>query len=87
MVFCRLFPSPAKAANMAVAVVPILLPKVNGNIRSRLITPIPTNGVRVEVNTLLLCTNIVIPTPIPINKYLKISSILANLFTNILNVN
>ena len=56
---------------MAVVVVPMLLPRVRGYILSILITPSPTRGVRVEVNTLLLWRRNVNTTPIPMNKYLR----------------
>jgi hypothetical protein len=71
MVVLRASLSEARAANMAVVVVPMLLPRVRGYILSMLITPSPTRGVRVEVNTLLLCSRKVKITPIIMNKYLE----------------
>lgn len=54
----------AKAAKMAVVVVPILAPSVSGYILSMATTPMPTSGVRADVNTELDCTKIVRPVPI-----------------------
>ena len=54
---------------MAVVVVPMLAPRVKGYIRSIVITPIPTNGVRADVKTELDCTRIVIPVPIKMAIY------------------
>lgn len=47
------------AAIIPVIVVPIFDPNVNGYIRSRVIIPRPTSGVKVDVNIELLCTSIV----------------------------
>ena len=44
----------ANAARIPVPVVPMLAPRVNGNILSSLIIPIPTRGVNADVNTELL---------------------------------
>ena len=41
----------------------MLEPRVNGNTRSRETNPKPTNGVRVLVNTELLCITIVSKQP------------------------
>ena len=68
---CRDSGSLAMAASMEVVVVPMLLPRVRGYIRSRLITPMPTRGVRVEVNTLELCSRKVRIVPTTRNMYLK----------------
>ena len=76
MVRDLLSPVAARDASRAVQVVPMLLPKVRGNILSSEITPIPTRGVNAEVNTLLLCTSIVIPIPTTMNRYLKFSYIM-----------
>ena len=54
----------ARAARMAVKVVPMLAPSVSGYMRSRCRIPTPTSGVRADVKTELLCTNIVKPAPI-----------------------
>ncbi len=51
---------------MPVIVVPIFEPKVNGKTRSIVTIPNPTNGVKVEVKTLLDCTIMVRIHPIKI---------------------
>jgi hypothetical protein len=61
-------PVDAKLANIPVAVVPIFDPKVNGYILSMLSTPIPTNGVRVDVKMELDWTRTVRPAPIKIAR-------------------
>lgn len=59
----KVSPDDAKLASNPVAVVPIFDPKVKGYIRSMLRTPIPTNGVMVDVKIELDWTRIVIPAP------------------------
>ena len=54
----------AKAARMPVAVVPMFAPNVNGNARSKVITPTPMRGVIAEVKIELDCSNMVMPAPI-----------------------
>lgn len=62
-------PEAAKAASTEVIVVPMFDPRVKGYILSTLISPSPTSGVRVEVNTDELCTNTVRIAPIKIATY------------------
>jgi hypothetical protein len=52
-----------KAAMIPVIVVPIFDPSVSGKTRSRLMTPKPTSGTKLEVNTELLCKMNVKPHP------------------------
>ena len=59
----------ARAARMPVVVVPMFEPRVRGYILSILITPTPTSGVILEVNTELLCTTIVSPQPTRMARY------------------
>ena len=59
----------ASAAKIAVVVVPIFAPNVNGYILSIDTTPMPTNGVIADVNTELDCTRMVKPVPIRMAKY------------------
>ena len=61
--------SETKEAMSAVIVVPRLAPKVKGNIDSRGITPIPTNGVKTEVVIEEDCTNMVRRAPMIIETY------------------
>lgn len=48
---------------MAVKVVPMLAPRVNGYIRSKCKIPTPTNGVRADVKIDDDCTNMVNAAP------------------------
>ena len=68
------------AANNPVTVVPILAPKVKGNICSNVITLMAHKGISVEVVILLDCTNIVTSIPIIIEKYLLYASALTSHF-------
>ena len=58
-----LSPEVAKAASRAVDVVPMLAPSIMGNTLSTVTNPIPTNGVRADATTELLCTKIVTTAP------------------------
>ena len=53
----------AIAARMAVIVVPMFAPRVNGKIRRRESSPAPARGTMIDVVTELLCTMAVIRTP------------------------
>ena len=61
--FSKFDPCDAKAASRPVVVVPIFDPRVSGYILFKLITPIPTSGVKVEVKTELLWTRNVSAAP------------------------
>ena len=50
-------------SHLPVAVVPILEPRVSGNIRLMWITPTPTSGVMADVKMDELCTSTVRPAP------------------------
>lgn len=69
ILFSSLSPELAMAASRPVAVVPMLEPRVNGYIRSRVMTPTPTSGVRAEVKTELLWTKKVMPAPTRMAAY------------------
>ena len=56
-------PPAAILASRDVVVVPILDPRVRGYALSKLMSPAPARGVRVEVNTELDCTSTVITAP------------------------
>jgi len=62
-------PLAASAARRPVPVVPMLEPRVSGYMRSILIMPIPTSGVRAEVKTELLCTSTVMRAPASMATY------------------
>ena len=54
---------------MEVKVVPMFEPRVRGYMRSMVMAPIPTRGVRVEVNMLDDCTSMVRTAPIKMATY------------------
>lgn len=58
-----LSPSWVNDARIAVNVVPILAPNVRGKTRSRVMTPRPTSGVKVDVNMLDDWTSMVSSAP------------------------
>lgn len=58
----------ANELSIEVTVVPILDPSVSGYILSTVRTPMPTSGVRAEVNILEDCTSIVRIAPIKIAR-------------------
>ena len=60
--------SATRAARRDVIVVPMFAPSVRGYIWSTVIMPTPTMGVRTLVVTLELCTAMVMPQPIIIER-------------------
>ena len=57
--YFKVFAGPLMLAKIPVTVVPMFEPSVNGNTRSIVTKPIPTNGVKVDVKTELDWTIIV----------------------------